>query len=273
MKQLPAFYVPLRKGSSELIQSDNTVIRSIDWKVDTIRAPTAILTSGSTKITDIVDLNRLSPASRENLGLLLLLPLGVLVTEILRQLLRIRTYGTFTPTLLALAIIHVDRITAVIIFFLVVVIGISIRAFLPDLNLRRTPLLGIVFTLVAVSMTYVVSGFMYFDPGMDGVVVLLPVVVLTMLVDRIYSIADQRGMRTAMIRLLWTVVSAFLSLFVLLQTDWSHWLVAYPELHAVTLAAIIFIGRCRCFKLSTLPAFSWLHEPEYIRTRKSDKSL
>ena len=92
-----------------------------------------------------------------------------------------------------------------------------------------------------------------------------------MLVDRIYSIADQRGMRTAMIRLFWTAVSAFLSLLVLLQTGWSHWLVAYPELHALTLAAIILIGRCNCMNISKLAALSWLHEPEFKKNRKTDK--
>jgi len=183
----------------------------------------------------------------------------------------VRTYGTFTPTLLALAIIHVDRITAVIIFLIVTLIGVSIRSYLQKMGLKRTPLLGIVFTLVAISMTFVVSGFMYFDPTMDAIVVLLPVVILTMLVDRIYSIADQRGMRTAMIRLLWTAIAALLSLLVLLQSHWSHWLVTYPELHALTLAAIIFVGRCNCFKISQLTTLIWLHEPEVRKSSKTAK--
>ena len=140
------------------------------------------------------------------------------------------------------------------------------------MGLRRTPLLGIVFTLVAISMTFVVSGFMHFDPTMDAIVVLLPVVILTMLVDRIYSIADQRGVRTAMIRLLWTAVAAFLSLLVLLQAEWSHWLVTYPELHALTLAAIILVGRCDCLKISQLTALIWLHEPEVIKPKKTGKA-
>ena len=271
INQLPAFYIPLRKGGVELVKTDNANIKSTVWKIETTHAPAALLTSESKKLTDILDLNRLSPSSRENLGLLLLLPLGVLATEIMRQLMGIRTYGTFTPTLLALAMIHVDHITAVIIFLIVTVIGVSIRSYLTNLNLQRTPLLAIVFTLVAISMVLAVSGFMYFDPGMDGLVVLLPVVVLTMLVDRIYSIADQRGMRTAMIRLLWTSVSAFISLLILLQADWSFWLVAYPELHAITLASIIVIGLYRGPKLSDLSAISWLHEPELRKARKADK--
>jgi hypothetical protein len=271
LRQLPPYYVPLRKGDSSVVKTESINITSTVWEIDTTRAPAALLGADQKKLMDILDLNRLSPANRENLAVLLLLPLGVLATEIMRQIMGIRTYGTFTPTLIALAIVHVDWLTATIIFSLVTVIGIAIRSYLPNLKLQRTPRLAIVFTLVAVSMSTVVSGFMYFDPGMDGLVVLLPVVILTMLVDRIYTVADQNGMRTAMIRLLWTVVSAFGSLLVLLQTDWGIWLVAYPELHAITLAVIILIGLYKGPKLSSVAALRWLHEPELVKSRKLKK--
>mgnify|MGYP000678154819 CR=1 FL=1 len=219
----------------------------------------------------MIDLNRLSPVNRENLGILLLLPLGILATEIMRQLMGVRTYGTFTPSLMALAVVHVDKITAIIVFVLVTVIGVIIRATMPNLNLQRTARLAMVFTLVSVSMAIVMSALIYFNPSVDSVVVLLPVVVLTMLVDSIYRVADQRGMRTAMIRLFWTVVAAIVSLFVLLQANWSIWLVSYPEIHAVTLALIIIIGLYQGPKLGTVPVLRWLHEPDSRESRSTDK--
>lgn len=271
IKQLPAFYIPLRKADGPLVTTENARVMSTVWKIDTAYAPRSLLSSDRRKLSDILDLNRLSPASRENLGVLLLLPLGVLATEIMRQLIGIRTYGTFTPSLLALAVVHVEWRTAMIIFMLVTVIGVAIRSFLPKLNLQRTPLLAIVFTLVSLSMAIVVSGFIYFDPAMDSIVVLLPVVVLTMLVDRIYSVADERGMRTALVRLFWTTVSALISLLILLQAEWGTWLVAYPEIHAITLACIIMIGLYQGPKLRDFAVLHWLHEPAVFRSRRTDK--
>lgn len=272
LRNLPAFYIPVRKGDEPLIITEGAKVKSTTWRIDTVSAPSGLSLSDSSKLTDIFDLNRLSPDNRENLGLLLLLPLGVLATEIMRQLMGIRTYGTFTPSLMALAVVHVDRTTAIIVFLMVTVIGIAIRAYLPNLNLQRTARLAMVFTLVSISMAIIMSGLIYFDPAADSIVVLLPVVVLTMLVDRIYTIADQRGMRTALIRLFWTVVAAFVSLLILLQADWSIWLVAYPEIHALTLAVIIIIGLYQGPKLSEIPVLSWLHEPELRKIRQSDKS-
>ncbi len=272
MRNLPAFYIPVRKGDEPLIITEGAKVKSTTWKIETVSAPSGLSVSDSRKLTDILDLNRLSPDNRENLGLLLLLPLGVLATEIMRQLMGIRTYGTFTPSLMALAVVHVDRTTAITVFLMVTIIGITIRAYLPNLNLQRTARLAMVFTLVSISMAIIMSGFIYFDPAADSIVVLLPVVVLTMLVDRIYTIADQRGMRTALIRLFWTVVAGFVSLLILLQADWSIWLVAYPEIHALTLAVIIIIGLYQGPKLSEVPALGWLHEPELRKTGRSDKA-
>lgn len=86
----------------------------------------------------------------------------------------------------------------------------------------------------------------------------------------ICRVAIQRGICTAMIRLLWTVIAAIISLFVLLQADWSIWLVSYPEIHAITLAVII-ISLYQGPKLSSVPLLSWLHEPDSRVSRSTDR--
>jgi transglutaminase-like putative cysteine protease len=272
LRELPAFYIPLRKGDGELITASEANVSDIEWRIIALPPQQDLFSADSRKLIDILDLNRLSPSSREILALLLLMPLGALATVILRQLSGIRTYGTFTPTLLALAMTHVDSRMATIVLLLVTTIGIALRATLPNLNLQRAPRLAIVFTLVAVSMAVVVSGIKYFDPRIESSVVLLPTVILTMLVDRIYTVYDESGIRITLVRLLWTVVSALASLVVLLQTHWGVWLVSYPEVHAITLAAIILVGLYNGPKLKDLPGLHWLREPpRNKRDRKSDK--
>lgn len=270
--ELPAFYVPLRKGGSDLITASDANVSDIEWKIVALPPQQDLFAADSRKLIDILDLNRLSPSSREILALLLLMPLGALATVILRQLSGIRTYGTFTPTLLALAMTHVDSRMATIVLLLVTTIGIALRATMPNLNLQRAPRLAIVFTLVAVSMALVVSGIKYFDPRIESSVVLLPTVILTMLVDRIYTVYDESGIRITLVRLLWTIVSALASLVILLQTHWGVWLVSYPEVHAITLAVIILVGLYNGPKLNDLPGLHWLREPpRNKRDRKSDK--
>lgn len=260
-KGLPPDYIPLRKGSEGLLESENAIIKNSYWQIQPTAPPQGLLVSGTPHVLDFLDLTRLTPASREVLALLLLLPLGALGTEFLRQIIGIRTYGTFTPTLLALGIVFVDWLTALITFTLVTLLGVIGRAMLPKLGLSRVPRLSIVFTLVATIMAFVVSLLTHYNPAVDSAVVLLPIVILTMLVDRIYTIADERGPVIALIRLGWTVLAALLSLAILLQSSWGEWLLAYPEAHALTITAIILLGQYKGKRLNSLSGLGWMKEP------------
>ncbi len=266
---LPAQYIPLVKGKSDILGIHGMQIKSIDLDVTASHVSPSLLTTESKHLSGILNLNRLSPDDRENLGILLLMPLGILITEILRQIVGVRTYGTFTPTLLALAVVHVDLKLAMIIFLIVTIIGISIRSLLPLLHLKRTPLLSVVFTLVVLSMAFIISFLHYLDPEIDSVVVLLPVVILTMLIDRIYAVMDQRKFHTAMLRLFWTITAALFSLFVLLQSDLGQVLVSYPELHALTLAIIILIGTGSTLNLTGIKLLNWMFEPDLRIAKKN----
>lgn len=270
--ETPIFYIPMRKGGDQLINSENATVTSSYWSIELLPSYEGMLSSKTREFTDIFDLTRLSPTTREILSALLLLPLGVLITELIRQFAGIRTFGTFTPTLLALAFTHVYWMTATIVLFLVTVIGLTVRSAIPKLNLARTPRLAIVFILVAICMTFVLSGINFFDPDVDNAISLLPIVILTMLIDRIYTVYDEQGIHPTVIRLFWTIISAFASAVVLLQSHWGTWLLAYPELHAITLAVIIMVGLYSGPVLCDLPACKWLREPpRKLRNRKADK--
>ena len=259
--QLPPGYVPVRKGSEHFLEAENAQLRDIKWEIASSAPPRGLFVSDTPRFTDIFDLTRLNTISREVLSLLLLLPLGALSTVFLRQIIGIRTYGTFSATLLALAAVFVDWITALITFTLVTIMGVVGRAMMPALGLSRVPRLSIVFTSVAMIMVLVVSMLSYMELSVDGGVILLPIVILTTLVDSIYSVADERGVRIALFRLGWTVAAALIALVILLQNEWGAWILSYPEVHAITIALIIFTGHYQGRKLVSLKYFSWMKEP------------
>lgn len=260
LSSLPAHYVPFSKTRTHVIDTVDADVIEAGWRIDQIKIPQGILVSVEPHPLQILDLTRLPPDAQAVLSLLLLLPLGALSTQILRQLIGIRTFGTFTPTLFALAVVYVEWSTAAIVFFLVAVFGIFGRSILPDLGLGRVSRLSIVFTLIAICMVLVVSGITYFDPSVDAAVGLLPIVVMTSLVDSFYSVADEKGIRTALIRLVWTVIAAVLSVFVLLQGQLGDWLLHYPEVHAMTIAMIMILGKHNGWRLTDLRGLTWLRE-------------
>ena len=272
LKDLPPHYIPFRTGNRQWLVMEDARLMRTDWKITSIPAYGGLLSTESKKLVDILDLNRLAPSSRSMLAVLLLLPLGALATQIVRQFAGVRTYGTFTPTLLALAGTRVDLQTATIVFSLVILIGVALRATIPSFELGRAARLAIVFTLVAMSMALVTSGLSFVSSNVDGTVVLLPTVILTMLVDRIYTVYDESGLHTVLVRLFWTVLSAFICLYILLQKHWGVWLVTYPEMHAITLATIILIGHYQGPTLKRVPALRVLFEKDKKSSRRATDS-
>lgn len=56
---------------------------------------------------------------------MLLLPMGALSIELFRQLVAVRIYGKFSPTLLVVTAVFVDWVTAKILLGLVTVFGVG----------------------------------------------------------------------------------------------------------------------------------------------------
>lgn len=262
--------IPLRKNAAELVSFQRASLHSINWQMEPSLVPAEMQQDHASGLIKSLDLTRLPLESREALGILLLLPFGALVTVLLRQIAGFRTFGTFTPTLLALAAVFVDIRAAAASFILVITIGIAGRSLLPLKQLDNVPRLSIVFTFVALTMAFVVSLLVQLDPSMDTGVVLLPIVILTTLVDQIYKVYDSSGPRATFIRLSWTSLAAALSLAVLMQAHWGELLLATPEVHFFTLAVIIMAGTWRGKTLATLRALAWMKEPSSSKSKQTE---
>ena len=71
--------------------------------------------------------------------MVLILPLGALFTAFVRTIIGIRTFGTFSPTLLALAFVYNDFRSGLCIFAVVLATGFISRGVLDRLKLLLGP--------------------------------------------------------------------------------------------------------------------------------------
>jgi len=256
---LPKTYVTTRFETPDLIKSKYP---PVDLEIELIKEPNAMNLGSKKKpqYLDILDLTRLSLDTRDSLSVLLLLPLGALLTAFFRHLVGLRPYGIFTPPLLALAILYSEPVTTIITFLIVITLSITGRSFLPG-SMSRSPRLTIVYTLVALSLVLCISILDYFHINAGGRTILLPVVILANLVDGIYSTLDDNGINIAMRRLGWTVLIAFFCFF-LFRLDWlGHWLIRYPEFHLFTLAIALWLPLYKGKTCVDLKFCKWMKEP------------
>lgn len=259
--------VAVAYDAAQPFQTSEAVSVEANYAVSRVNPPRALL-GASSRWWDIFDFTRLPLGMRHTLATLLLLPFGVLVTMLARSLAGVRTYGTFSPTLLALAALAVDWRVAAAIFALVVVLGVGGRTLLASLQLPRTPRLSVVFTLVAISIALAVSGMEYYGLTPGGAVVLVPVVVLTSLVDRVYAVADEDGLPAALTRLLWTVVVGFACFALFLDDALLRVVLERPEVHLFTMALVLAAAAYQGPTLADLRFGRYLREPALPTAQK-----
>ena len=254
--ELPADYLPVRRDGAEIVRHGSAIEELAARYVLTAVSPPGCAPGrrGETPL-DIADLTSLPVEMHEVLTLLLLIPLGALVTAVFRTLVGIRTFGTFSPVLLALSFVYADWRTGLLVFGAVLGLGLASRAALERLKLLLVPRLSVVLTLVVLSIVFSVSVLDYFrlTPGPEAV--LLPMVILTMTIERFYVGAEEDGAGHALSTLAGTLLVGACCYAVLQGQAVGRLLLAYPELHFFTVAALVLLGRYTGYRLTELWRF------------------
>lgn len=251
-QDLPASYLPFAKGLVDVVSVSGSTDFSYDLSIANTDQLLDLAESTRQNWVEMLTLTRLPLDTRIMLAALLLLPFGVLLTAFFNDVVGVHSYGVFTPTLLALSLVYVPWQSAAVLLAVVLLVGVVGRSLLPA-KLNRAPRLAIVVTLVALGVATSASVMDFAQIGFGGQLILLPIVVLASLVDRFYSVFDQRGLRTAVMRLVWTLLLAASCIPIVQLEALGHFLLRFPELHLVTLAAIVALSQYAGRRFADLP--------------------
>jgi hypothetical protein len=187
--------------------------------------------------------------------ILLLVPLGAFLVVLLRNVIGITTFGTFMPVLVAMALRETRLVTGLILFTLIVSLGLSIRFYLERLRLLLVPRLAAVLTVVVLLMALVsiVSHRLGIEIGLS--VALFPMVIMTMAIERMSIVWEERGPAEAMKEGIGTLVAAAVIYALMINPTVKHFVLVFPETLLVLLAAMLLLGRYTGYRLTELLRF------------------
>ena len=155
-----------------------------------------------------VSLYRLPVGSQSALRILLVFPIGALIIALWRNLIGVRTFGTFMPLLISLALRSLPRALGRCLVASVIVLGIFSRLLLERLQLLLVPRLGVLLCIVVLAITaHSLLGRSYEVKDLFASV-LFPVVILTMLIERFTITTAEEGLPAALRRLAVSTVVA-----------------------------------------------------------------
>lgn len=250
----------LQKGSEPLLEvfgGTNSRITFATTKIQRAAFTSAIAAAGHEQ-NPLIDFSIYSlPLSEQNIfKLLLVMPLGALVVVILRNLVGIRTSGTFMPVLIALTFLQTTLVTGLMLFVIVVGVGLIMRSYLSSLNLLLVPRIASV--LVFVILLYAAIGVLSVKMGWQGglKVTYFPMIILSWTIERMSVLWDESSGRDVMIECSGSLLTASLAFLLMSNPYVSDTIFLYPELLLVLLGVIIAIGTYTGYRLSDLRRFA-----------------
>jgi hypothetical protein len=254
--KLPPNFIPVRFNTARIVQSAGITDEDATFAVRELAASGGANSFASSNSPfDIFNLRRLPIEMHEPLALILMLPLGALITAFCRTVVGVPTFGIFTPALLALSFVYADGQTGLVV--LPVALGLAFlgRRKVESLQLLLVPRLSVVLTLVVVLLVTGVSVLDWLRLTMPAQAVLLPMVVLTTLVERLYVTSEEDGPQTTARLMMGTVAVSCCCWLLLRWNAVGQILLLYPEAHFLTVAALIGLGRYHGYRLTELVRF------------------
>ncbi len=255
-------YMAWWRGMEPLVHTQGVKNHIVNLSVARSEVPAvqASLETGELKKPFLLNFSLLSlPVETQAVyHVILLVPVGVFLLVVLRNVIGIRTFGTFMPVLIALAFRETQLLWGVIFFTALIAIGLVMRLYLAHLKLLVVPRLAAVLIVVIFLMALfsILTHKLGLERGLS--VALFPMVILTMTIERMSIVWEELGALETLTQGAWSLVAAVMAYGVMTISYLDHLLFVFPELLFILLAATLCLGRYSGLRLLELPRFKSL---------------
>jgi hypothetical protein len=202
-----------------------------------------------------VSLFALPPAEARLVEFLLLLPVSALIICFYRNIIGLPSFGTFAPGLIGLAFREFESLPGILVFVAILLIGWCLRRGLERFHLLQVPRTSFMLSLVVVVLIVAILAANYRDLPATRYISLFPMIILTGMIERFWTLECEDGAWSSFKTLLCTLLIAATISLLLSIPGVVHHLAHYPETLGVVMAGQLLIGRYTGYRLSELVRF------------------
>lgn len=268
VKGIPEDYLAWWRGTEPLVQSKGAEKFDVTFSVSRSEeaAIQSALERSSVQKPFVLDFSLFSlPLQTQAVyHVILTMPIGVFLLVILRNVIGLRTFGTFMPVLIALSFRETRLLWGVFLFTSIVALGLSIRLYLEQLKLLVVPRLAAILIVVIFLMAAfsILTHKLGMERGLS--VALFPMVILTMTIERMSVAWEELGAYETLKLGMGSLVAAAIAYMVMSIKYIEYLMFVFPELLLVLLAITLLLGRYTGYRLLELQRF------KSLTTTKSD---
>jgi hypothetical protein len=204
----------------------------------------------------------LPPAERRLVEILLLLPIAALIICIFRNVIGLRSFGTFAPALIGLAFHDLHSLPGILVFVTILLIGWLMRRVLDHYHLLQVPRVATMLTLIMIVLIGAVVAANVYGAPTTRYISLFPMIILCGMVERFWTLETEDSTGASFRTLFQTMLIATIIALVLSSTSLVQHMLRFPETLGLIMAAQLLIGRYTGYRLMELLRFrDFLKQP------------
>lgn len=212
-------------------------------------------TSPARRFVKHLCLDSLPPPEQRLVEFLLLLPIAALIVCLYRNVIGIQSFGTFAPALVGLAFRELHSLPGITIFVALVLLGWGMRRLLDRYHLLQVPRTAVMLSLVVIVLIGIVVAANYRELPASRLIPLFPIVILTGMIERFWTLEVEDGTSSSFRTLLGTMlIAASIALVLSIPAVVNH-MFHFPETLGIILAGQLLIGRYTGYRLMELYRF------------------
>jgi hypothetical protein len=195
--------------------------------------------------------------SQNTIFLILILPIVATIISFARQIVGVKAFGIYVPSIIALTFIETELKWGLFILLVILVAGTVIRLLAKKLRILYMPRMAIVLTLVALVIFCLFVASAYTNRTGLLNISIFPILMMIILSEKFVEVQIEKGNKEAIRLTIETLILAVLSFYIVSWEAFKTLILAYPEFILLTLILNILFGR-----------FTGLRIVEYFRFRK-----
>lgn len=265
---LPANYLELYVGDEFLVTHTPGIQFDYSYEIYEQESQTLIneAAPGADQLTrfSLWALVKRGIISKQNLFLLLMLPIGGLMMALLRNVVGIRTFGVFLPVLIAFSLLETGFGMGLVLFLFLILFVEAITRPFDAMGLLHTPKLVISLTLMVLVMAFGAYLGQYFEIAWLGSLTLFPTIILTISAERFSKLIVEDGFHKATGTLFQTIIAVSVCFLLFSIPGLDVTLILFPELMLLIITACMLLGRYVGLRWTELLRFKPLLQPQYV---------
>lgn len=186
----------------------------------------------------------------ETVVLLLILPIIATLIAIFRQVIGIKAFGIYTPSIIIFAFLAIGLKYGVTIFVSVILVGMLVRYILKKIRILYLPRVAITVSIVALA----ILGILVFGGSQQrtglAAVSIFPLLIMITIVEKFVAAQIEKGNRTAFVLAMETLAISLVGYFVAKWSVLVDLIIAHPWVILLTVPINIALGKWTGLRLS-----------------------